>query len=125
MWKEHNIFFATPQTISNDLEKTDSSGNCVVPVDRITCVIFDECHKATGDYAYTKMVKLIDTSAARYRIIGLSATPGQNMTKVNEVIMNLRTEKVEFRTEEDVSEYTNKKSVELMIIKQPKVSRRA
>ena len=43
------------------------------------------------------------------------------MTKVNEVIKNLRAEKVEFRTEEDVSEYINKKNVDVLIIKQPKI----
>jgi len=84
MWKTHSFFFATPQTVLRDLE------NGVVPVDKVTCVILDEAHKATGDFAYVRVIRIIDESKARYRIVGLSATPGQNRDKVNEIIRNLR-----------------------------------
>ena len=74
----------------------------LAPRRRIKCVIFDEAHKATGNYAYAQMVKMIDQSAARYRIVGLSATPGQDVNKINEVIENLHATKLEFRSEEEV-----------------------
>ena len=113
LWQEHSFFFATPQTVQQDLE------SAIVPVDRVTCIVFDEAHKATGNYAYVKIIEYMEQSEARYRVLGLSATPGQDKNKINEVIKNLRAAKIDYRTESDVSEYTNRKKIECIIIKQP------
>jgi len=49
LWFERRVFFCTPQTFANDLQKgTCDSG----VVKKIVCVVIDEAHKATGKYAY-------------------------------------------------------------------------
>lgn len=40
------IFFMTSETLVNDIERL------MVPVGRITLIILDEAHKATGQYSY-------------------------------------------------------------------------
>ena len=50
--------------------------------------------------------------------MGLSATPGQDVKKINEVIENLHATKLEFKSEEEVKEYVHEKKVEIVIIKQ-------
>ena len=64
-------------------------------------MVFDEAHKAKGDYAYVKCVAGLVAAGARFRIVGLSATPGADSASVNEVIKNLRAEKLEAKTEDD------------------------
>ena len=49
LWKKCRMFFLTPQTMNNDLTR----GIC--PADQIKCVVFDEAHKASGNYAYCQV----------------------------------------------------------------------
>ena len=49
LWNAKRVFFLTPQCFNNDLTK----GVC--PVENIKCVVFDEAHKATGNYAYCQV----------------------------------------------------------------------
>ena len=44
----------TPQTMQNDLE------NSKINPEKIVCLIFDEAHRATGNYAYCKIIEYID-----------------------------------------------------------------
>ncbi len=46
IWENKRVFFTTPQVLSNDI----SRGN--VPVETIKCLVIDEAHKGTGEYAY-------------------------------------------------------------------------
>ena len=69
-WTRKRIFFVTPQVLVNDLK----SGRC--DGTRIVCVIFDEAHKAQGNHAYCKAIKRIASKTCRFRVVGLSATPG-------------------------------------------------
>lgn len=45
----------------------------------ISLVVFDEAHRATGDYSYTKIVKMLNKIQFGYRILALSATPGNTL----------------------------------------------
>lgn len=45
-------------------------------INDIVLVVFDEAHKAVGDYAYTLVVNKLPKYT---RIVGLSATPGNNL----------------------------------------------
>lgn len=65
---QNQIYFSTPQTFDNDLNKD--------LINDIVLVIFDEAHKAVGDYAYTLIVNKLPQYT---RIVGLSATPGNNL----------------------------------------------
>lgn len=61
----------------------------------------DEAHKASGDYAYCRINRYLEKSKVVYRSVGLSATPGNNISAVQSVISNLSFAKVEARTDTD------------------------
>lgn len=74
-----------PQVFANDLEK----GVC--PADKVVCVVVDECHKTTGNYASVKALREVaDASDCACRIVGLSATPGSQPDKIQEVRESLQ-----------------------------------
>ncbi|XP_050061729.1 uncharacterized protein LOC114118970 isoform X1 [Aphis gossypii] len=112
-WNKYRVFFLTPQVLANDL----SLNKC--PSDTFRCIIVDEAHRATKDYAYVQVLKHLAEENRVIRIVGLSATPGTNIDAVTEVIQNLSISKLEFRTDEspDVAKYTNKKDVECIPVK--------
>ncbi|XP_022171575.1 uncharacterized protein LOC111034597 isoform X2 [Myzus persicae] len=112
-WNKYRVFFLTPQVLANDL----SLNKC--PSDTFRCIIVDEAHRATKDYAYVQVLKRLAEENRVIRIVGLSATPGTNIEAVTEVIQNLSISKLEFRTNEspDVVKYTNKKDVECIPVK--------
>ena len=114
LWNNHRMFFCTPQTLDNDIER----GIC--DASRIVCIVLDETHKAKGEYAYVKVIERIEKSGARFRILGLSATPGTSIASVQEVIDNLRIGEVCVRveTDEDVKKYIHEKQTEVIVVKQ-------
>lgn len=78
-WSSRRVFFCTPQTLSNDLENNRCDAR------RIVCLVIDEAHRATGSYAYTKAVEEITRVSRRFRMLALSATPGSDAKKVQQV----------------------------------------
>lgn len=110
LWATHRCFFCTPQTFLNDLK----SG--VADAQLVSCVVFDEAHKASGSYAYCQVVEYLQNVGARYRLLALSATPGDEQEKVEKVLRNLRVSRVEFRTEEDLAQYAHARALEVMKI---------
>jgi len=95
LWEKNQIIFATPQTIDNDI----ISGR--IKLDNVSLICFDECHRATGDYAYVYISNQYKKNGRFQRILGLTASPGVDVDKINEVILNLDISKIEIRTEED------------------------
>ena len=114
-WMTRRVFYATPQTVQRDLVGTGPP----LFAKQIVCVVLDEAHKASGDYAYTKVIDLLEASGAKFRIVGLSATPGTSIKAINQVVQALRSVKVEARTEEDdsVKQYLHNKETEVIIVK--------
>ena len=49
LWFQRRVFFCTPQTFANDLQKGTCDSSVVK---KIVCVVIDEAHKGTGNYAY-------------------------------------------------------------------------
>lgn len=110
-WRDRRVVFCTPQSLHNDLK----SGICSVK--RIVCVVFDEAHRATGNYAYCQVVKYMESRGhSAYRVLALSATPGNDAKAIQKVIYNLKIGAVEVRGEddEDVAQYTNLKQIEIV-----------
>lgn len=60
------------QTLENDLK----TGAC--PSSELVCLVVDECHRATGDHAMANVVKLLREKREKFRVLALSATPGNN-----------------------------------------------
>jgi ERCC4-related helicase len=111
LWKERRVFFCTPQTVEKDME----AGRC--PAKQVVCLVLDEAHKATGNFAYTKVVELCEEAGAHLRILGLSATPGAKVQQVQKVIDALRITRLEARSEEEVKQYIHERHNEIVVVK--------
>jgi ERCC4-related helicase/ERCC4-type nuclease len=101
VWGDARVVIATPQVIENDLV-----GERISLRDVVHCT-FDECHRATGDYAYTYIAERYHADAADPLVTGMSASPGDDEEAIERVCRNLGIDRVEVRTEadEDVAEY--------------------
>ncbi len=95
-----DVVVSTPQTISNDLEagRYDLSG--------FSLIIYDEAHRGRGDYAYVAVAKHARKGA---RSIGMTASPGSSVDKIEEVCVNLNLRRIDIRseTDPDVSPYVH------------------
>jgi ERCC4-related helicase/ERCC4-type nuclease len=92
-WKDSPVIVSTPQVILNDL----ISG--AMSLDDFNLIIYDEAHRATGNYAYVFI-------AEKYRAkdglaLGITASPGSTAEKILEVCNNLDMKRVEIRREYD------------------------
>ncbi|WP_058367034.1 DEAD/DEAH box helicase [Haloparvum sedimenti] len=103
LWDSARIVIATPQVVENDLV-----GNRISLRD-VTHLTFDECHRATGDYAYVYIAERYHADAADPLVTGMSASPGGDTEEIEIVCENLGLSNVEVMTEEDadVDEYTH------------------
>ena len=108
LWERAKIVIATPQVVENDLVGSRVS---LAPVTHLT---FDECHRATGDYAYNYIAERYHQDAEKPLVTGMSASPGGDKEEILNVCENLGIGNVEVMTEEDsdVEEYTHDTEVE-------------
>ena len=95
LWKNTKIIFSTPQGLENDIisRRINLEDVCLLGV--------DEAHRAVGDYAYVFVAKQFMKLSNFPRIIALTASPGSDMEKIQEVCRNLFIEDIEVRTDED------------------------
>lgn len=115
MWKKGTLFFATPQTVYNDLLLGRVSFLDFV------FIVFDEAHRSVKDYTYTKLAKRYMEEAKDPLILGLTASPGGSIERIEEIKRNLFISKVESRTEqdEDVKQYVEPTLIESVKVKIP------
>lgn len=111
-WSKKRIIFATPQVFHNDLNKN------IVPSDLIKCIVIDEAHKALGKHSYCECIRILNGKNQNFRVLALSATPGNKIDNVHEVLQNLLIAHVELRDETslDIVPYINKKKVEIILV---------
>lgn len=95
LWINASCIFSTPQTISNDII------NNRVNLEEVSAIIFDECHRAIGNYDYVWIAKQYQKNSRFPRILALTASPGSNLETISEICKNLYIENIEVRTEED------------------------
>jgi len=114
LWANAKIIFATPQTVENDILRR------FLALENFSLLIFDEAHRATGDYAYTWIAEQY-SKLSKHRILALTASPASEREKLTEICSNLNIEKVEVRSaaDEDVRGYVQKKKIERIDIKLP------
>lgn len=111
LWgRDHEVFIATPQTVNNDLH--------LIPISNFGLIVFDEVHRAVGDYAYAEIAKACKN---KMQYLGLTASPGSSYKKLIEVCYNLDVEAIEVRTEEDedVKPYVSEKYFEWIEVEKP------
>jgi ERCC4-related helicase len=107
-YKHTTLVFATPQTARNDLIERRFS------MEGFSLLVIDETHHSVGMYAYPYLAKKYLEQATNPRILGLTASPGGDKAKIDEVMKNTGLDVVEIRTEkdDDVSPYVQEKSIE-------------
>ncbi len=103
LWDDARIVIATPQVVENDLV-----GNRISLAD-VTHLTFDECHRASGDYAYNYIAERYHADADDPLVTAMSASPGGDEEAILQVCENLGLREVEVMTEDDadVAEYTH------------------
>ena len=108
LWTESRIVIATPQVVENDL-----IGGRISLAD-VTHLTFDECHRATGDYAYVYIAERYHADADAPLVTGMSASPGGDEEAILTVCENLGLSEVAVMTEDDadVADYTHDTEVE-------------
>jgi Fanconi anemia group M protein len=108
LWAESRIVIATPQVVENDL----IGGR--ISLSDVSHLTFDECHRATGDYAYVYIAERYHADAEAPLVTGMSASPGGDEEAILTVCENLGLSEVAVMTEDDadVAEYTHDTEVE-------------
>jgi ERCC4-related helicase len=98
-WLSGKIFFATPQILENDI----IAGR--INLQDFVLIIFDEGHRAVGNYPYVYIADQYMKNAENPRIIGLTASPGYTKEGIEKIRTNLFISTVEARTDssKDVS----------------------
>jgi ERCC4-related helicase len=108
VWKSARIITSTPQVIENDLlsrriDLTDTS-----------LIIFDEAHRAVGNYAYVYIAQRYSREAKNPLVLGITASPGSQIDKIEEICTNLGISRIQTRTENDpdVSPFIHHREIE-------------
>lgn len=101
--KDSRLIFATPQVVENDLDEGR------LHLQDFSLLIFDEAHRAVKDYAYTSIAKEYINQSPCPVILAMTASPGAERKRMQEVCDNLFVEHVEYRSEDDpdVKPYVN------------------
>lgn len=95
LWNSKRIIVSTPQVIENDLiaRRYDLSN--------ISRIIFDEAHRAAGNYSYVYIAEMFKKQQKERHCLGMTASPGNNLSEILEVCKNLEITNIEIRTKVD------------------------
>jgi len=117
LWKDAKIIFSTPQGLENDI----ISGR--INLENVSLLGIDEAHKAVGDYAYVFVAKQYNKKSRFPRILALTASPGSDLEKIQEVCKNLFIEEIEIRTDKDpdVRQYVYEINIDWVEVELPKI----
>ena len=104
LYKFAKIIIATPQTIQNDLE--DNTLN----LSDFSLIVFDEAHRCVKEYAYTYVAKKYLEQSKFPLILALTASPGSEKERIEEIKNHLAIQYIEIRSEkdEDIRKYIKK-----------------
>ncbi|HLM70622.1 MAG TPA: helicase-related protein [Thermoplasmata archaeon] len=108
------VVVATPQVIGNDLAAGE------FPLDTFSLIVFDEAHRAVGDYPYVS-IAMANRGGPAARVLAMTASPGGSRHRIREVWANLGIERFEYRTElsPDVAPYIHGIGVETVEVPVP------
>lgn len=87
-----DVVVSTPQSVANDLEAGRYG------LDGFSLIIYDEAHRGVGNYAY---VRVAGFCGKGIRSVGMTASPGSDSSKIEEVCMNLHLRRIDIRSDED------------------------
>ncbi|HEY5538059.1 MAG TPA: DEAD/DEAH box helicase [Thermoplasmata archaeon] len=118
LWRENKIVASTPQVIRNDLREGRFG------LEDVTLLVFDEAHRAVGNYAYVDVARAYKEVAGGLAL-GMTASPGSEVEKILEVCTNLGIAAVEIRTEydPDVLPYVHDTDVQRVVVEPTEAAR--
>lgn len=116
LYGEDGILCATPQVIHNDVIRG------ALKLASVDLTVFDECHRAAGDYPYVFLGQELLRVHPSARRMGLTASPGHDLDKIQEVRANLGLGHVEIRTptDRDVKEFVQDVAMDWETLPMPK-----
>jgi len=94
-YRDAEFIFATPQVVQNDI----ISGR--IGLAEFALLIFDEAHRASGDYPYGFISEKYVDAGGNPHILALTASPGSSTEEIDRVCNALHINTVEMRTRED------------------------
>ena len=108
----NSIVCATPEITRNDLKRQ------IVSPDQFSLVIFDEAHRAIGDYAYTAIA---DNFLGNVRFLAMTATLPSEKQKAEEIVKSLRIQTILQKTDEspDVKPYIQETKTQWVNVELP------
>lgn len=112
-WGQSVLIVATPQTIRNDLTEGRYD------LRRLSLVVFDEAHRAVGDYAYAEIGARLRQENPHARILALTASPGASRERIREIAGNLGVEAIDARdhASPDVAPYVQPAALKVVPVK--------
>jgi Fanconi anemia group M protein len=115
VWQTADIIFSTPQCIANDIRKN------MYNLKDVCLLIEDEAHRCIKNYDYKYVAQEYMIQALHPRIIGLTASPGSEKSKIKDICKNLSIEEVELRGREssDVKKYLQELEFEKIMLDFP------
>lgn len=104
VFTNYRVIFATPQLFRNEIFKGR------IELDKIVLMVFDEAHRAKGNYAYISIAQQYHMECPFPLILGLTASPGSKKEDIEALMKNLFIKNLEFRTrsDRDVAPYVKK-----------------
>ncbi|MGV8168648.1 MAG: DEAD/DEAH box helicase [Candidatus Nanoarchaeia archaeon] len=107
LWNSSDVIVSTPQGFENDVIGRKIS------LEDVSLLIFDEAHRAAGDYSYVFLAKSYMEQSKHAKILALTASPGTDTESILQVCSNLFIDEVEFRSSanEDVSPYVQEMDI--------------
>lgn len=101
LFKNSTVIISTPQVIQNDLARGRYD------LTQVSLLIFDEAHKTKGKYSYNFISKEYIETCNDPLILGLTASPGKDYERIQEICDNLQIENILYRSydDEDVINY--------------------
>lgn len=113
IWIESDVIASTPQVVANDLRQER------VGLRDVRLIVFDEAHRAVGNYAYVDVAK--EYHDYHGLVLGMTASPGSSKARIQEVCANLGIERIEMRTEsdQDVAKYVHDIEMDAIEVEAP------
>ncbi|WP_346675886.1 DEAD/DEAH box helicase [Methanobrevibacter woesei] len=112
-WEESQVISATPQTVESDILNGRYS------LKDVSLIVFDECHHAVGSYSYVYLASRYVKESKFNLVLGLTASPGSDKSKIKEVCENLFIQNIIVKSEDDddVRPYFNPVKIDWVKVK--------
>lgn len=95
LFQSSRIIISTPQVIKNDLMRGRYN------LKQVSLIVFDEAHKTKGNYAYTFISEEYVSTCSDPLILGLTASPGKDYDRIQQICDNLYIENIVFKNYQD------------------------